>query len=185
MVEEISESEASPNPRRFMNSRNNQSYSNEGSSFRMPPPPLRMENTPRFPSEKYRKSTKKSSFKKSSFGFSSLLPLLVGIGTGAALKYYYMPDKESKSRVVARRDLTTSIKEARDEISRKPLDLSNPRETPQTESKDVITGRVTSSTQADKSNTSINLNQQDKLDTVTGSTKDKSNTDTGIGRSAS
>ena len=176
MVEEISESEASPNPRRFMNSRNNQSYSNERSSFRMAPPPapIRMENTPRFPSEKYRKSNEKSSFKKSSFGFSSLLPLLVGIGTGAALKYYYMPDKESKSRVVARRDLTTAIKESRDEISRKPIDLSKSRETPQTESKDVITGRVTASTQADKLNTGINSTQEDK-----------SKTDTGIGRSAS
>ncbi|MEJ7701686.1 MAG: CBS domain-containing protein [Pyrinomonadaceae bacterium] len=197
MVEEISESEASPNSRRYTNSRNNQSYSNQRysndysneyanqkASYRMPPPPppplYRMENAPQYRTERYSGSNDKSSF-----NFNSLLPLLIGIGAGVALKYYYMPEKESKSgSVVARRDLTASIQEARDAISKKPLDLSKPAETHPAETREVITGRVTTSTPADIQKLGGKSAQSNISSTGLNSTReDKSDTDPKFGRS--
>jgi CBS domain-containing protein len=190
MIEEISESPASPNPRRFMNSRNNQSssnqrysndysneYANRRASNRMPPPPppqYRMENAPQYRTERYSGSNDESSF-----NFNSLLPLLIGIGAGVALKYYYMPEKESKSGgVVARRDLSSaSIQEAREEIKKHTPDLTKSNLTNRAETKEVITGRVTTptpadiqklggqSTQSNVSNTGLNSTREDKSDT--------------------
>jgi len=170
MVEEISESSPSPNPRRSFGRRSNQPYSTQRSSFRTETSRRPTENAPQFRSEKHRSSTEKSSF-----GLKSILPLLVGIGTGAALNYYLIPAKESKSRVVARRDITDSTRNVKTVTDKTPLDLTNQTDNRAVETKEVITGSVTSySTQKDKLNTKIDSTR-----------KDESDNRTEIGRSAS
>jgi CBS domain-containing protein len=211
MVEEISESQASPNPRRYTNSRNNQSYSdrsysdqrysnnrsqdysndysneyaNRRDSYRMAPPPpappYRMENAPRFRMKKHTESRDNSSF-----NFNSLLPLLIGVGMGAALKYYYMPEKESKrGGGVARRDLSSaSIQEAREEIRKHTPDLTKSNETNRAETREVITGRVTTSTATDVPNTGLKTGPGNVSSSGLNSTReDKSDTNAKFGRS--
>jgi len=165
MLEEISESPPSPNPRRSFERRSSQPYSQQRSSFRTETPrPLPTENAPRFRSEKHRTSTTE----KSSFGLKSILPLLVGIGTGAALNYYLIPAKESKSRVVARRDITDSTRNVKTVTNKTPLDLTNQTGNRPIETKEVITGSVTSSsTQKDKLNTKIDSTRKDETDNRT------------------
>lgn len=211
MVEEISESEASRNPRRNMNSRNNQSYSNQSysdqrysnnrysdhrsedysndysneyanrrASFRMEPPPAppyRTENAPRFRTKKYTESRGNSSF-----NFNSLIPLFIGVGIGAAIKYYNMPEKESKSGGGARRDLSTaSVQEAREEIRKHTPGLAKPAETDRTEPREVITGRVMTTT--DLPNTGLKTGPGDVPSTgLKSPLENTSNTDQGFGR---
>ncbi len=213
MVEEISESAPTPNPRRSFRSRSTQSYS-------APPPMPELSGTrgnqsysanrsfidtgnkTRFRSERNTVSTKKSSF-----SFKSILPLLLGIGTGAALKYFVNPTSETKRREGAKRNIVGSTPNKQVKFNETTRDFPTRTDAHTSEIKDVVTGTVTSSTQADKSlipkaggasaagvassmqgdklNTGIDFTQKDKPNISTDSTqKDKSNTGTETGKAA-
>ncbi|MCA1623107.1 MAG: CBS domain-containing protein [Acidobacteria bacterium] len=181
MVEEISESAPTPNLGSRMRPRSNQSYS-------APPPPmselsrtrrnqsysgnefsLRSGKNTRFKSERNLSSTRKSFFSIKSF-----IPLLVGIGTGAALKYFIIPDNQPKQRPVKRRDISVTTQNTESKFNKTSPDLTERTGAYSAGTKDVVTGSVTSSTQENRLSTDV-----DSKD------KDKPINTTGIGRSAS
>ncbi len=134
MVEEISESSPTPHPRKSFGRRSSdQSYATERSSFRT-------ENAPRFRSAKQSSSTRKSSF-----GLKSVLPLLVGVGAGAAINYYLLPENKSKRRTEVRPNTADSTLKTNSETIKTPLDLTNRTTDRSIETKEIITGNVTSS----------------------------------------
>ena len=86
------------------------------------------------------------SVKKSFLNINSLLPLLAGLGAGAALKYYFYPEIELKGRVKVKRRIALPTDKAPEPIHTKPLKVSNStvgQDTSKTAS--GITGEVTSS----------------------------------------
>lgn len=95
VVNEISDAPASPNRGILNRMRGNQSYS----THRTPPPP--MPNRSRsfrggdYESQTYRSNSSRGK-EKSSFGISSLLPLLAGIGISVAAKYYLSSGKQPR-----------------------------------------------------------------------------------------
>ncbi len=104
--------------------RNNQSFSKQG--------------------KKFKKSREKES---SFFSTGTMIPLLLAIGAGAALKYYMPVDKKSQTTFVPRREVTDSTHTAVETTPKVSIEL--PSETNlnnMKDSRDMTAGRTASST---------------------------------------
>lgn len=60
---------------------------------------------------------------KSFFSFSSILPLLIGVGAGAALKFYLQVDQKSQTTFVPRGEVSTSLHTARETTPKVSIEL--------------------------------------------------------------
>lgn len=95
--------------------------------------------------KKFKKSRKKE---KSFFGFGTLMPLLVAVGAGAALKYYMGVDQKSQTTFVPRAQVTSSVHQAEETTPKVSIELPT-TETARTEidaSRDISIGNRTDST---------------------------------------
>jgi hypothetical protein len=115
VVNEISDAPASPNRGVYNRMRGNQSYS----SNRMPQPSPNRSH--RFSGGDYESHTYRSNRstrkEKSSFGISSLLPLLAGVGISFAAKYYLGSNEKPHRRRIAPRptnDVSTGLPHSTD-----------------------------------------------------------------------
>lgn len=166
MVEEISEAEHSPNTGRFNRTKRNRSYSTEKSSFRTERAPitgsvtkqnvLRTETPRRF-------RTERTPAKKSSFGLKSLLPLLAGVGAGAAIKYFLVPENKTETRKLS--SIETS--DTSFETETMPVSTITTRDLPETkvvETKEVITSKVSASAPKDQLKVDIDLTDKGESD---------------------
>lgn len=162
MVEEISESEHSPSTGRDYRTQKNRSHSTEKSSFRTHRAPItgsvsRTEAPRRFRAEKTRT-------KKSSFGLKSLLPLLAGLGAGAAIKYYLIP----KNKTEVHETSTSKLESSSFETGTAPKTTITTAELPATkvvETKEVITSKAATSAPKDQLKIDIDLTEKDDLNT--------------------
>lgn len=169
MVEEISESESSNNfgtPRRTAR---NHSQTTEESSFRTQRAPITGSVSRAKTSRRLRAETTRT--KKSSFGFKSLLPLLAGVGAGAAIKYFLVPEDKTANRETSSRKITASSSDTKTEPV---ITASKLPETKVIETKEVITSNTVISAPKD----------QLKID-VDSTGKDDMNTNKKFGQSAS
>lgn len=159
MVEEISESAPSPNVGRFNQTRRNSSYSTEKPSFKTEQrAPItgsvaRTERTQRFRPEKRRTE-------KSSFGMKYLLPLVAGIGTGAAIQYFLVPENKTTRRDVSSRKVTDSAFDTQSETVKPTRDLTDIKAV---ETKEVITSNVKTSAPKDQLKIDVDLTEKDDL----------------------
>lgn len=114
---------------------------------------------------------RKKSFRKekSFFSLSSILPLLVGVGAGAALKYYMAVDQKSQTTFVPRGEVSTSLHTAQETTPKVSIEL------PTTPAKTETT-------------TQTRIDMTDSRDTSVPNTRfspdDDSDTNLGIGRTA-
>jgi hypothetical protein len=149
MVHEISESEPSPNRGRF-NKRNNNRFSENNRSFQAnrsfsTPPPLPPIKPRYSPPTRSFSENRTYSTKKSIFSFSSLLPLLAGIGIAAGAKYFFDSSRETGHRTVYRHQPEKIQVDFKDSLDKSHSDLSRNTENFSAETKDIISGYVSSS----------------------------------------
>lgn len=152
MVEEISESAPTPNRRRTMRPRSTTANSSNRS----------FSTNRSFAGSEHKKRirTKEESF----FSLKSLLPLAIAIGTGAALKYYLMPETENKQHLTTKRHVPVGSTQT---ASRRSTDLSSREVIPSTNTTDVVTGSVSSANRESTLKTDTNLTDKTADDTGT------------------
>lgn len=102
-------------------------------------------------SREYNKN-KSFSLKNSLLDFNTMLPLLAGLGAGAAIKYYFYPSEKSEKQGGVKHRVNLPVNRQPDEFDKmaskaQASNASTSKATLITEKKDVITGTVTSADQ--------------------------------------
>ncbi len=114
-------------------------------------------------SRQERKVKKFRAREKSFFSSGSLLPLIIGVGAGAALKYLLPVDKKSQTTFVPRSRVTSSVhtnKETTPEVS---IKLPTETHVHIKESREAAAGKVTSLTSDDDTNTNSEIGRTARL----------------------
>lgn len=161
MVEKISDSESSTNFGTPHRTARNHSQTTEKSSFRTQRAPITGSVSRAETSQ--RSGTKKTRTKKSSFGLKSLLPLLAGVGAGAAIKYFLIPEIKTETRKTPSLTLNDSTFETKTE----PVTTTATLDLPVTkviETKEVTTSKVDTSAPKDQLKVDIDLTEKGESD---------------------
>lgn len=138
MVEEISESAPTPNRGRTARS--------TGTNFNSSNRSFSTNRSFSGTGQKKRVRSNQASF----LSLKSLLPLAIGIGTGAALKYFLIPQTENKRRLTVNRHVPVGSTQT---TNKRSTDLSDREVIPSTNTTDVVTGTVNSADRESNSKT--------------------------------
>jgi CBS domain-containing protein len=100
---------------------------------------------------------KSFSLKEKILDFNTVLPLLAGVGAGAALKYYLYPNEKSENQGGVKHRISLPTKQKPDEFDKMASELKHTTPAVNADKRDAITGNVTPLNKDDSSEQSTEI----------------------------